>query len=353
MNTKIQGNKLRVICFGMGAIGTYIGGSLASVGAEVVFIERKESLLKTPVDEIRLSYKNQEIVIPKPVILSDLRDVLKTQPFDVAILAVKSFDTQSVLESINGFEDQFPPILCLQNGVENEDLIAGKLGGTKVIAGTVTSAITRSNLGKVRLEKLRGVGIECGHKMSIPLIEWFNRAGLHAKGFDSRADMKWSKMLTNLLANASSAILNWSPKQIFSNPLTYHIEVAQIREALAVMRAMDIHVVDLPGTPVNALMRIFNFFPESFTRKLIGVPLAKARGAKMPSFHIDLYAGGPLSEVTFLNGAVSRFGKMFGVNTPVNLVLTETLEALTSGTLKFEQINDKPEKLMKMVEEVK
>jgi ketopantoate reductase len=44
MSDSIQ-NPLKVICFGMGAIGTYIGGSLAANGAKVTFVEKKEFIV--------------------------------------------------------------------------------------------------------------------------------------------------------------------------------------------------------------------------------------------------------------------------------------------------------------------
>ncbi|KAF0111501.1 MAG: 2-dehydropantoate 2-reductase [Chloroflexi bacterium] len=345
-------NKLRVICFGMGAIGTYIGGSLAAKGAEVVFIEKKEMVSGASERGIRLMTEKSEIRIPIIEVFSDIKQVIGSRPFDVALLAVKSFDTKSVLDSITGIEDQFPPILCLQNGVENEDLIAQKIGSDKVISGTITSAVGRSGLGDVKLEKLRGVGIETGNPLSKMLIDWFNLAGLRAKGYTSRANMKWSKMTTNLLANASSAILNWTPRQIFSDPLMYRLEVTQIRETLAVMKALGLDVVDLPGTPVVLLMRLINSLPSDLSSKIVGIPLARARGAKMPSFHIDLYAGKTISEVTYLNGAVTRFGKSAGVATPVNQVLSDTLEQLASGRLTKDMFNNQPEKLHQLIKGV-
>ena len=281
---------LNVICFGMGAIGTYIGGSLAHHGANVIFIEKKEFIAGAKERGIRLLIGNDEIRIPHINIHSDIKEVLFNQKIDVAILAVKSFDTAGVLDSIREFKKVFPPILCLQNGVENEGLVARTLGEDKVISGTITTAVGKGGLGDIKLERLRGVGIEKGHPLSQTLIDWFNLSELRAKGYPSRADMKWSKMLTNLLANATSAILNWTPGMIFSNRITWQIELDQIREALAVMKAMHIHLVDLPDTPVIALMSLLKILPPGISQKLIGAPLAKARGAKMPSFHIDLYS---------------------------------------------------------------
>ncbi|MHB8089860.1 MAG: ketopantoate reductase family protein [Anaerolineaceae bacterium] len=336
---------LKAICFGMGAIGTYIGGSLAAHGANVTFIEKKEFIRNAEASGIHLNINGHEIHVPKINITSDVRQAISGEPADVALLAVKSNDTASVLDLLTGLENEFPPILCLQNGVENEGLIARKLGEEKVIGGSITSAVGRSGLGNIKLEKLRGVGIETGHSISQTLIDWFNLSGLRAKGYESRADMKWSKMLTNLLANATSAILNWTPAQVYSHPLTWRIELEQIREAMEVMRRMHIHLVDLPGTPVKPLMLLLKNLPAGMSRNLIGAPLAKGRGEKMPSFHIDLYSGKTTSEVTYLNGAVSRYASKVGVKSPVNNGLYQLLEQMAIGKISKEQFAGQPEKL--------
>ena len=58
-------------------------------------------------------------------------------PFDIAIFAMKSFDTAAALEEIKPYLAKMPPVLCLQNGVDNEPAIAAVLGSDHVIAGTV------------------------------------------------------------------------------------------------------------------------------------------------------------------------------------------------------------------------
>ncbi len=347
---RVKGEPLKVLCFGMGAIGTYIGGSLAACGADVVFIEKAELIKGKGNHAIRLALPTDEIRIDSVQVASSIHEVLERKSFDVVLLAVKSFDTASLIESFQGIETRKPPILCLQNGVENEALIAQKIGADKVIAGTITSAVGKTGLGDVKLEKLRGVGIETGHALSQRLIDWFNRAGLKAKGFPSREDMKWSKLLTNLLSNSSSAILNWSPAQVLSNPMSYRIELAQIREALRVMKYYGIQVVNLPGTPVVPLMALLVGLPEGISRAIVGRQLAHARGAKMPSFHIDLYSGRKISEVSYLNGAVARFGEKAGLATPVNSGLTRLLEGITAGKISREEFAGQPEKLWQVLQ---
>jgi 2-dehydropantoate 2-reductase len=345
-----QPEPFKVLCFGMGAIGTYIGGSLAHAGCEVVFVERPEVIKTAQFTNIKISKPDDEILVVPVEVANGIGPLLRERKFDVAILAVKAFDTPGIVNSLTVIKAKLPPILCLQNGVENEPFIEEKLGKGSVIGGSITSAVGRNGLGDVRVEKLRGVGIEAGTPLSERLVEVFNLAGLNAKGYPVRADMKWSKMLTNLLVNASAAILNWSPAKILHHPVTYKIEVLQIREALAVMKKLGIHVIDLPGTSVRILITLLDVLPLRLGRVLVGTALAKGRGAKMPSLHIDLQAGRPRSEVEFLNGAVVRLGERVGVSTPVNRVLTSILMDLTEGEQDKQMYSNHPEILIKSIE---
>jgi 2-dehydropantoate 2-reductase len=163
--------------------------------------------------------------------------------------------------------------------------------------------------------------------------------------------MKWSKLLTNLLANATSAILDLPPAEIYSHPGLYALEVRQIREALAVMRQVGASVVDLPGTPVRALAALMRSFPAWIGRPLAVRFLGRGRGNKMPSFHIDLYNGHLRSEVAYLNGAVVRFGERLGVKTPVNRLLTETLTQLAALEIPLDTFRRNPEKLLALLKD--
>jgi 2-dehydropantoate 2-reductase len=159
-------------------------------------------------------------------------------------------------------------------------------------------------------------------------------------------DMKWSKMLTNLLANATSAILDLSPAEIFIDKRLNRLEVGQLREAIQVMHAQGIEVVDLPGTPVRALAFAVQHLPLEITRRFLVNAVGSGRGGKMPSLHIDLHSGRGKSEVDYLNGAVVRFGKRCGVPTPVNHLLNDTLLELMRGVSPIDRYTNKSEELL-------
>ena len=342
---KLNDQPLRVLSFGAGAIGTYIGGSLALSGNHVVFIERPQtaaqiSSLSLTIDGKTRSYEN-------PLVVDSLEKALDHGPFDVALFALKSFDTQAAVNGLKPFKVRLPPVLCLQNGVENEAAIAAVLGNDQVIPGTITSAVGKPGLGQIVLERFRGVGISADHPLSHRLFAAFAQAGLGPVLISPAEGMKWSKMLTNLIANASSAILDLPPGEIFSHPGLFRLEIEQIKEALRVMKSLGIPVVDLPGTPVRTFTFAARALPLWLSRPLLNKAIGSGRGEKMPSFHIDLHSGRKHSEVDYLNGAVSRFGRQQGVPTPVNDFLTRTLLDLVSGELPIDYYQKSPETLIK------
>jgi 2-dehydropantoate 2-reductase len=346
--------KLKVLTFGAGAIGTYFGGSLALTGHQVVFVEKPRVVedlrerglrLDLTLDKRRHTKDASRVDPASFVIVSTLEDALRYGPFDVALFALKAFDTQAALEGMKPFADKMPPILCLSNGVSNEPAIAEALGKDKVIYGTVTTAIGRRAVGDVILERLRGVGIAKGHPLSERLNNAFNSAQLNSQLFDDANSMKWSKLLTNLIGNPTSAILDMTAAEVFANKDLYKLEIEMLRECLAVMDAQAFAVVDLPGMPVRALA-FATKLPLWLSKPFLGRAAGAGRGGKMPSFHIDLHSGRGKSEVEYLHGAVVRAGEKCNVPTPVNKALTETLVALTNKQIPLEEFAHKPEKLL-------
>ena len=351
---------MNILAFGAGAIGTYIGGSLALVGNRVVFVEQPKAareltqrglVLDLTIDRGGWTGGDPLSAIYRPSsveFVSSPDEALKRGPFDIAIFALKSFDTEAALDGMRPCADQLPPVLCLSNGLDNEPALAAVLGAAKVIAGTVTSAVGRREAGDIVLERLRGVGLEDRHPLSLFVAEALNAAGLNAHLFPCAPDMKWSKMLTNLPANATAAILNMTAAEVFANPGLFQLEMRMLRETLAVMRANRLRVVNLPRVPVRALA-LGTRLPEFVARPLMMKAIGGGRGGKMPSFHIDLHSGRGKSEVDWLNGAVVRYGELVGVPTPVNKMLTKTLLALTHGEIPLTEFNHHPEKLLSLI----
>jgi len=343
--------KMRFLIFGVGAIGTYIGCSLLLSGYPVAFIECEPAASQVKSRGLRLQMGAEERTTPALAVYTDLESALQVGAYDVAIVAVKSFDTLNLAQMISRAGADFSAVLSVQNGVENERLLATHLGQARVIAGAVTSAIRRIDAGNVVIERQRGIGIAADHPLSEEIMAAFNDASLNARLYENPQSMKWSKMLTNLLANASSAILDMTPAEIFAHRDLYALEVRQIREALQVMAAMNVPVTNLPGAPVRSLMFMMNYLPVRISQPVVKSALGRGRGGKMPSLHVDLHGGKTKSEVDYLNGVVVRYADQLGIRTPVNKLLNDTLLALIERKLNIVQFAKQPGKLLALLKE--
>ena len=333
------------LLIGAGAIGTYIGASLAHAGCKVSFLERAEFTEQLRQTGVKLKLPASEIVIPKVEVFSNPKQAFM-QKYDVVVFAMKSFDTKIAAESLQPYQSQIGTILCLQNGVENEALIESILPETTVTAGSVTSAVSRVGAGQVALEKMRGIGVESTSIFGKNIFLDFKQANLNPELYSSRADMKWSKMLSNLLGNATCAILDQTPEQVFTDPDIFHIEMLQMKESLQVMKSYGWKAIDIPKSPIGLLCGLIQTMPEGLLRIVLAKILGAGRGNKMPSFHIDLHSGSQNSEVEYLNGAVSRFGIKAGIATPVNDKLTEILVSLVKNREDISKYRNNPGALL-------
>ena len=340
---------MRFLFIGAGAIGTYVGGSLATAGHRVTYSEQPAAAAAIAQQGLRLTRDGHSIPVRDFAVFSSAAQAMAAGPHDVAVFALKSFDTAAALDGLQATGADLPPVLSLQNGVDNEPLIAERLGADRVISGTVTTAVGKPGLGQVVEEKRRGIGIALNHPLSARLIAALNEAGLNGIGYPHPGPMKWSKLLTNLTGNATSAILDEPVSTLFSDSRLYEVEIAVLRECLAVMAALGFRPVDLPGTPVRALALAATRLPRFIAQPGLTKLLGGGRGDKMPSFHIDLYSGRGQTEVRYLNGAVAHYGADHGVPTPVNTVLTRTLEALSSGEQDLETYRHNPDALLALL----
>ncbi|GAB4578672.1 MAG: 2-dehydropantoate 2-reductase [Anaerolineales bacterium] len=346
---------LSFLIIGAGAIGSYVGGSLAISGQRVTFLDRPEAVAQIQARGITLRLPDGEQTL-KPTLVASIEEALALGPFDAGIFSVKSYHTKGAIQPLVPFAAQLPPILCLQNGVENEPLLEQFLGKNKVIAGTVTTAIGLPAPGVIAVERLRGLGLAAptdspNHTLATRIYPALERAGLRPVLYPNPAEMKWSKLLTNLTANATSAILDMSPAEIFSHRGLVWLEMEQQREALNVMQAMGLRVISLPGTPVTLFAFAVRYLPISLAQPILKKAVGSGRGGKMPSLHIDLHKGSAQSEVFALNGAVAAHGKRLGVRTPVNQTLNNLLTGLTKREISLTAFAKQPEKLLETIKQ--
>jgi len=332
---------MRYLVYGAGAVGGYLGASLSLAGFPVTFFDRLDVAESLRARGLTLEAGGVTRRIASPTLITSLSRV--QPPPNVVVLAVKAYDCAAAADAIRQGLPSDAPVLCVLNGIGNEATLSAALGAHRVIAASLTSAIQRLDTGALRLEKARGIGLHAGHALSKALAADFAAAGLQPRLYADADSMKWSKLLTNLVANATSAILDWSADDVFRHRGLYRLEVEALRETVRVMRALKLRPVNLPGVPAG-LLGAAVFLPDAITHPILRRAAASGRGGKRPSFAYDVGRG--QSEVGWLNGAVVRYAAQVGLRAPATRVLTEVLTALIDGRPGAEAVRGHPERLL-------
>ena len=193
---------MHYLIYGTGAIGGYIGGLLAQHGQQVTFLVRPQRAETIRTTGLTIATSTAQFHIPTPQIAIGLSEIA---PLDAILLAVKSQQTSAAIQDIQTLE-QTPAVVSFQNGVDNEALLREAFGHAKVIAGTVTSAVSVGAAGQIEVERERGIGVAGDHPVAKNLTADLKQTGVLVKHYANADAMKWSKLLTNLLGNATSAI---------------------------------------------------------------------------------------------------------------------------------------------------
>jgi 2-dehydropantoate 2-reductase len=312
---------LKVYIVGRGAVGTYLGDQLASIGVEVVYAPR---------------------------------NVNEVTPFqaDVAIVATKAYDTDGAIETLRRAIPD--PKNCVfvtpQNGVGNEEKLVAAFGADNVVAAALTVPVDRDRNGHANATRDGGLAFApVGSSAFNWLVATFASSGLKVKVVDDWRALKWSKLALNVVANASCAILNVLPNRLVHFEKTFALEIRMIREVHAVMTAMKLSPIDLPRYPVKALFALAAL-PNPVARRVMAGRIAGARGTKPPSLLLDLRQGKPQTEVDVLNGAVAAAGREHGIPTPVNAVYARVLDDIANMPQLWAKYRERPEALVAEVE---
>ncbi len=348
---------LKILVLGAGAIGCFVGGRLAAAGHQVTLLGRPPLMNKIATDGLKLCHPSQPPLTVRPPVITSLAELSAAEVPEFILLTVKASGTAPAIEQLAhaslSLDQSY--IVSLQNGVGNEEQLAEALGWQRVIAGTVTIPIGVPDLGVIEVSKDKGgLGLASlqENQPTARLAEALNQAGLITPIYSDYRAMKWSKLLLNIINNATAAILNWPPAKIIEQPELFEMEIEALQEGLAVMRAQGIQAVKLPGYPVDWLARLIraSWLPPDLKRAILRPFLLSGRGSKMPSLQIDLEAGRTDSEVEVLNGAIVRAGEKTGVATPVNRAMYATLSKIVAGHLNWADCENRPERLLSLVQ---
>jgi 2-dehydropantoate 2-reductase len=304
---------MRAVVFGAGAIGGLVGARLFQAGTDVTLVARgahAEALASGLV----LESPDETVTLPIPVVTD--ASALRWTDDTVVLLAVKGQHTEDALNQLVTVAPQETPIVCMQNGVENERRVLRRFPRPYAMCVMCPASHLRPGMIVAHSAPVSGL-LDLGcYPSGVDDVAESIAGALRAATFESvaRPDiMRWKyrKLMMNL-ANAVEALSGSGGRD------SALVREAQ-READAVLEAADIAVASV----AEDRDRRGNFLQYRPTPSG-----TRAGGSSWQS----LERGTGSIEAEFLNGEIVLLGALHGVATPVNArLMVLALQAAAAG----------------------
>ena len=345
---------MRILIYGAGAIGGYLGSRLLQSGQQVVMLDRRQVADAINKNGITVKEGDQKDHV-QPTAVSSIAQALDVMDdYDLIVMSLKSFDLPDALDNLSDLYPGSAAILTTGNGIGIEEPFIECFGAKRVIAGSLTTPVSKNKQHHLIVERSRGLGLSPANPGQ-DIRNWvsmFQKAGIPAVSIADHLSMKWSKALLNMVGNASSAILTMPPGDVYHDSYGFDLEIRMLQEILSVMKRKNLRVIDLPGPSATSLTRAVKWAPRFLLKPVLTKLVSGGRGEKMPSFYIDLVSGRGKSEVVYHNGAVADAGEALGVDVPVNRVLNDVLVRLTNQEEDGSTFAHHPRRLAAEVEKI-
>jgi 2-dehydropantoate 2-reductase len=292
---------MRFIVYGAGAIGGVIGALLHEHGEDVRLVARGAHAAAIHAAGLVLESAAGRRALPIPV----SSQPPATRPDDVVLLAMKSQDTRGALMALRPVAPPATPVVCVQNGVENERAALRLFANVYAVCVMCPAAHLEPGVVQAFSAPVPGL-LDIGRYPSgTDAVSARIGAAFRSASFDSieRTDvMRWKyrKLLTNL-ANAVEAVCQPGGRAEI-------IDLAR-EEGVACLQAAGI---DFASAEEDRTRR-----GDLLNRQALG----QVKGGSSTWQSLERGAGSIESD--YLNGEIVLLGRRHGIPTPVNSLLQE------------------------------
>lgn len=304
----------RVAIMGSGGVGGYFGARLAQKGVDVTFIARGAHLDAMQRSGLHIDDQGDEFLV-HPV--QAVEDTSGAAPVDVILFTVKMGDAEGALKLCRPLMHDQTFIVTFQNGVESvglvEDIVgAGRVlgGAAYVVANIAEPGLIRKIAPIARLEFAEPDGTRSDR--AVALYDLLQGAGIDAHLMDDLQELLWRKFALLSASGAMTALTRQPMAYMQEDPLAREIMIAALDEMLAVAKARGVRLApDIRENTITALSQLL-------------------QGDSKSSQLVDLERGKPL-ELHWLSGAIHRFGREYGVPTPIHSTVCVALKPFADG----------------------
>jgi 2-dehydropantoate 2-reductase len=301
---------VRYVVVGAGAVGGTIGGRLSEHGHDVVLVARGEHGEAIRAGGLTLASADGEVVVRAACVSRP--DEVGWREGDVVVMATKTQDSAAALSALAAVAPSSTPVVCAQNGVENERLALRSFSRVYGMCVMLPASHLSPGVVEVSSSPVSGI-LDLGRYPSgVDDVCGQVASDLSASSFSSVAEplvmrRKYAKLLMNL-GNALEAACGPSARGSAFG-------VAAREEAVACFEAAGI---DYASAEEDRERR-----GSLLTVRPVGGSL-RGGGSSWQS----LARGTGSIEADYLNGEIVLLGRQWGVPTPVNEVLQSVANRL-------------------------
>jgi len=192
--------KLRYAIVGAGALGGYYGAKLAQAGMDVHFLMRRD-LDVVRRDGLTVRSKDGDFRVQ----VNAYATTEEIGPCDVVLIGLKTVSNAALPGLIPPLLGEETAVVTLQNGLGNEEFLAGHFGGRRVMGGLCFVCLNRTGPGVI--EHLGHGRLSIGEFKGPPqdrtmrVVGDFQRAGIDARAVQSLITERWRKLVWNVPFN--------------------------------------------------------------------------------------------------------------------------------------------------------
>jgi 2-dehydropantoate 2-reductase len=259
---------MQFVVLGAGGIGGYYGARLQANGHPVTFIARGNHLQAMQTKGLRVNHPEWRFDAPvKAFSLEQFLQSPSSSEADLIILCVKATDTEAVARRL-AIEELSTRVLSLQNGVDNEAVLAGHLGAELVLGGLavrIGSHLTAPGVidavGPAQVVMGQWPMDDAASKSSELLKELdsiFNRAGIPTRVTDNIQLELWRKLVINNGVNPLSALTRLDTGTLLHDSGLSRIVYGLMAEAAAAAAADGVRLTETDCREMFELIRHFD-----------------------------------------------------------------------------------------------
>ncbi len=209
--------KLKIGIIGAGALGLYYGAQLQRSGQDVRFLLRRD-FDAVRQNGLQVYSVNGDFHLPQ---VSGFASPEEIGPVNLVIVGLKTFANHQLIKLVRPLIGEKTAILTLQNGLGNEELLAGEFGAERVLGGVAFLCSNRGEPGtvhhlgegKIRLGEFSG-GLS---ERSQLLAALFNSAEVPCEAVSDLRRARWEKLVWNIPFNGLCALLNQDTTQLLAH----------------------------------------------------------------------------------------------------------------------------------------